>query len=97
MKLSNKNLIKTMTPMIAAILILTISITIFAVPAVSARTPPINVKTYAFVTATPSPAGVGQQVLIVFWLNMYPPTAGGTTGDRWQGFRVNVTRPNGDS
>ena len=97
MKLSNKNLPKnTMTPLIAAIMILTISITIIAFPTVNAHTPPQNVKTYAFVTATPSPAGVGQQVLIVFWLNMYPPTAGGTTGDRWQGIKIDVTKPNGD-
>jgi hypothetical protein len=97
MKLSNKNLTKKiLTTMIAAILILTISFTIIALPLVSAHTPPENVKTYAFVTATPSPAGVGQQVLIVFWLNMYPPTAGGTTGDRWQGFKIDVTKPNGD-
>jgi hypothetical protein len=85
-----------MTTFTAAFMILAISITILAMPTTSAHTPPQNVKTYAFVTASPNPAGVGQQVLIVFWLNWVPPTAGGTTGDRWQGFKIDVTKPNGD-
>ena len=97
MKISNKNLTKkTMTTLIAAIMILTISVTILALPIASAHDPPQSLKTYAFITATPNPAGVGQQVLIVFWLNWVPPTAGGTTGDRWQGLKIDVTKPNGD-
>jgi hypothetical protein len=97
MKISNKNLTKkTMTTLISVIMILTISVTIFALPTASAHDPPQTLKTYAFITATPNPVGVGQQVLIVFWLNWVPPTAGGTTGDRWQGFKIDVTKPNGE-
>jgi hypothetical protein len=89
MKISNKNLTKkTMTTLISAIMILTIAITIVALPTANAHTPPQDVKTYAFVTASPNPAGVGQQVLIVFWLNWVPPTARGTTGDRWKVLRL---------
>ena len=59
--------------------------------------PPWTVQTYAYVTATPNPYGLGSAnpVIIVFWINSIPPTAAGTTGDRWLGMTIDVTRPNG--
>ncbi len=90
------NKTKKITAWIAAILVLTISCTLFTLPLATAHDPPWTVPTYAYVTATPSPAGVGQQVIIVFWLNWLPPTAAGSTGDRWQGFTIDLTKPNGD-
>ena len=98
MNLTNKKPSKnTITALITAIMILTVSLTILASPIVNAQaTPPPNIKTYAYVTATPNPVGVGQQVIIVMWLNWPPPTAAGTTGDRWQGMTIEITKPNGD-
>jgi hypothetical protein len=34
-------------------------------------------------------------VLIVFWLNVPPLTAAGTTGDRWRNMAVDITSPSG--
>ncbi|MCL2359274.1 MAG: PQQ-like beta-propeller repeat protein [Nitrososphaerota archaeon] len=85
---------KALTACIAALLIITVSASAFALPAL-ARNPPVDVKTYAYVTASPNPAGVGEQVNLVFWLNLPPPSAAGNTGDRWSNFTVSVTRPDG--
>ena len=81
--------------LIALFLILTIAASLFMSIATAQEEPP-QVPTYAYVTATPNPVGVDQQVLIVFWLNWPPPTAAGITGDRWQNLKVVLTTPGGD-
>jgi len=92
MKLSRE---KTATTAIALFLMLAIAVSL-ALPIANAHTPAWTVKTYAYVTATPNPVGVNQPVSIVFWLNWPPPTAAGITGDRWEGFRIEITAPDGD-
>jgi len=89
---------KTMASMIALFLVLTFAVTIVALPAVSAHTPAWTIPTFAYVVASPNPWGLGSAgpVLIVFWLNVPPPTAAGTTGDRWQNMTVDITAPNGN-
>jgi outer membrane protein assembly factor BamB len=86
---------KTKTASITLILMLTFSATILAFPIVSAHDPPINIPSYAYVTATPNPIGVGQSVLIVMWLDFNPPTASGAYGDRWDGYMIEITKPDG--
>jgi outer membrane protein assembly factor BamB len=54
------------------------------------------IPTYAFLAAAPNPVGVDQEVVITFWLNEFPPTASGAQGDRWENFKVDITKPNGD-
>jgi hypothetical protein len=63
----------------------------------NAHTPPYNIPSYAFVEANPNPAGVGQTVSIGFWLGQPPPTAAGSYGDRWENFKITVTKPDGTS
>jgi hypothetical protein len=53
--------------------------------------------TYAFLSVSPNPVGVNQTVLIVMWLSEPPPAASGPGGDRWKGFRVNITKPDGST
>ena len=88
-----KTKIKTAT--IILILTLTIAATLVASPIVSAHDPPLNIPSYAYVSVTPNPIGVGQSVLITMWLNINPPTAVGQDGDRWDGFTIEVTKPDG--
>ena len=78
-----------------ALLILTAPLII--TPNTSAHTPGWNVPTFAYLAVSPNPYGLGsaQPLLIVFWLNVPPPTAAGTTGDRWRGMTVDVTSPSG--
>ena len=82
---------RTMATMIALFLVLTIAVTLVALPAVNA----LDISTYAFIYVAPNPVGVGQNVEIFIWLNMPPPTASGPYGDRWQNFNVVVTKPDG--
>jgi len=67
------------------------------VPNTSAHTPAWNIPTFAYLAAAPNPYGLGssEPLLIVFWINVPPPTAAGSTGDRWRGFTVDVTSPSG--
>jgi outer membrane protein assembly factor BamB len=80
-----------MATVIALFLMLTIAVTLVALPTANAQVPVRNKKTYAYCTATPNPAGVGQQVLIWIgisdYLNVYT--------DGWVGLTVTVTKPDG--
>lgn len=51
--------------------------------------------TYAFLSVQPNPAAVGQTVFVNFFLDKTPPTAADQYGDRWHGFKVTVTKPDG--
>ena len=59
---------------------------------VNAHTPPWDIPTYCYVNASPNPIGSGQQLVIVYWINSYPPTAQGAYGDRWT-FEIDITKP----
>ncbi len=80
---------------VALILILSISAIMMVVPTASAHTPPWTIPTYAFISVQPNPVGVNQAAFVNFWLDKVPPTANGAYGDRWQGFTVTVTKPDG--
>ena len=61
----------------------------------NAHTPPWEIPTYAYCSVAPNPAGLGQLVTIGMWIQIPPPTASGTNGDRWHGFKVTITDPEG--
>jgi len=85
---------KTVATVIALFLVLTIAVTLVALPTANAHTPPWTIPTYTFCAVAQNPVGVGQQVTVVFWRDRPPPTAGGAYGDRWT-LIVNVTKPDG--
>ena len=74
----------------ALILILTFASLMASMPTAKADTP-----TYAFITVSPNPVGVNQVASIIMWLDKINPTTNGVQGDRWQGFTVLVTKPDG--
>jgi len=80
---------------LSLLLIAAISMSMLAIPSASAHTPPWTIPTYAYVTAAPNPVGPNQQVVIVIWSDIPPPTSAGTIGDRWRDFTVDVTKPDG--
>ncbi len=90
-KLSKNKMLAT----IALILMLTIPTAIMTLPSASARTPPISIPTYIYLAVTPNPIGVNQNVFLVMWLHMAPPTAAGNAGDRWHDFTIEITKPDG--
>ena len=76
------------------LLVLLMTSSLLLLPTTSAHTPPIANDTYSYVAPAPSVIGVGQQMLIVWWLNSVPPTAEGATGDRWNVY-IDVMKPDG--
>ena len=81
---------------IALILILTISGIMATTQIANAHTPPLtNVPTWAYLVLSPNPIGVGQTLVVYFWLNWVPPGAGGLGGARWTHLTVDVTAPDG--
>jgi len=72
--------------------VLTFAATFVALPTVKA----LDMPTYAFITATPSPIGVGQTVYIAWWLTPQPPLDPNTM---WvipfEGITVTITKPDG--
>ena len=84
---------RTKAILIAAFLILSMTASTMMLPSVFA--PPINIPTYAYINVAPNPAGLGQTVTVGFWLQVPPPTAQAQFGDRWAGFKVVVTKPDG--
>lgn len=80
---------------ILIVALLTISIATAILPNTLAHTPSIKQQTWAFISAAPNPAGVGQSITLGFWLQQPPNTASGPYGDRWEGMKINVVRPDG--
>ena len=86
---------KITTIAIAMILILSMTASIVLLPSANAHTPAWTVPTSAYVTCAPGIVGVGQYTTIVCWLDRYSPTNGGENGQRWTGWQINITKPDG--
>jgi len=83
---------KTLTATTLFLMIAMVSSLMAYLPTVNAG----EIPTYAFLAAAPNPIGVNQEVVITFWLNEFPPTASGSSGDRWENFKLEITAPNGN-
>ena len=79
---------KTKTATIAFVLILTIAVTLVALPVANAQK---TKKTYAYIGAVPNPVGVGQTVLIHVGITDYLLIA----TDGWEGLSVTIEKPDG--
>ena len=98
---STKN--KTKTSLLALIMLLTLTATLYASPAVDAAVNTYN--SYIYVSASPKDVGVGQSILLVAWTSDMPPDIGETAGTvaspngraGWDGMQINLTKPNGES
>lgn len=86
---------KTAAIAIALLLMLSMTASIILVPNANAHTPPLTIPTWAYLSVMPNPVGVGQEAFVNFWIDKSPPTANGVYGDRWAGFTVKVTKPDG--
>jgi hypothetical protein len=78
--------------LIALFLTFAMAFSLVALPVVNAHYPPWTRPTWCYVSASPNPIGVNQQVLIAFWVDLIPPTASGRFGDRYT-FWVEVAKP----
>ncbi len=80
---------------IALILLLTVSGIMAAMPTSKAQTAASPLPTNAYLSISPSPAGINQQVTLEMWLGQPNPTATGLIGGRWDNFMVAITKPDG--
>ena len=79
---------------IALVLLLSVSAIMASMSTATAHNPPWNVPTYAYVSVSPNPVGVGQSVAVDMWLWPFSPTANGIYGDNWK-FTLKITDPTG--
>lgn len=99
-KLRNKTLSKIHTnrlPFAAVLVPMLVSSAFLAISTANARTPPIDVPTYAYMQAYPNPIGVNQPMYLFGWLDKVPPTASGIYGDRWENLSIEITKPDGST
>ncbi len=88
---------KRTTLAVSLILLLSVSAVAAFLPSAEAHSPAWNIPTWTYLSVSPNPIGVNQQLFVVMWLNLPPPTAYGVYGDRWEGFQVTVTKPDGST
>jgi len=75
---------------IAFVLMITLTVSFFALPTVNAA----EIPRYSYIAIQKDVIGVGQPLVIQMWSNAVPVTAQGAYGDRWE-FTVEVTKPDG--
>ena len=85
---------QSMAIFIVAILLLSAATLLVTLPTATAHDPGWKVPTWCFITVSPNPVGVGQNALVVLWVDKLPPTAIGYYGDRWT-LSAEVTKPDG--
>jgi hypothetical protein len=61
----------------------------------AATFPGTKIPVWAYLQVVPDQLGVGQQALLVMWIDKPPPTANGIYGDRWIDMTITITKPDG--
>jgi len=85
-----KNKHKMNSIALTLILTMTIAIGLVALPAANAHSPKWDITTYAFITMSPNPVGVGQNVGIVMWLDkLFDPAI--SIENNWRFHNYNLT------
>jgi hypothetical protein len=83
---------KTAT-LFALSLMFAMAVSLVALPAVNAHTPAWEISTHAYISVAPNPVGVGQQVLIVVWLDQVIVGVGLTNNIRFHDYKLTITKP----
>jgi outer membrane protein assembly factor BamB len=84
---------KKTTTAIALFLILSFAISLVAMPAANAHTPPWTITDAAYIAVAPNPIGVGQTAVITFWTAQPLPNSAITNDIRKENYTVTVTLP----
>ncbi len=87
--------IEKISTVVSAFLALAITVSLFALPLVNATNPPKTWPTVAFLSVAPNPIGVGQTALFIMWIDKAHPLSQGIYGDRFSGYTINLTKPDG--
>ena len=81
---------------IAIFLIVSIASSTLLIPTATAHTPSWEIPTFAYINVAPDPVGVGQDVLVIFWIDKTFDGTAITNDYRFHNFKVTITAPNGD-
>jgi hypothetical protein len=68
---------------------------IAATPSASAHTPAWDIPTYAYISVSPNPVGVNQQMFVVMWLDKVLPGALIDNDIRFYNYELTITKPDG--
>ena len=79
----------------AAFLVFTFALSFIMLPVANAHAPAWSVPTFAYVSASPNPIGVGQQAFIVMWIDKAFPSAAVTNDIRPHDYKLTITKPDG--
>jgi len=77
-------------------LMLTIAVTLVALPIATAHTPAWEIPTYAFINVAPNPVGVGQYVNVIMWMDKVINGAQWGNDMRFKNYKLTITDPDGD-
>ena len=83
------------TNAIALFLMLTVTVTLVALPLASAHTPKWTIQPYLNIHVAPNPVGVGQQLYIVMFTTWALPGADYYNDVRFRDFKLKITMPDG--
>jgi hypothetical protein len=86
---------KQKLPVIALILLLSVSGIMTTMSNSKAQTAASPLPTNAYLAVSPNPVGLGQQATLEMWLGQPNPTASGLVGSRWTNLAIAVTKPDG--
>jgi len=94
-KLQQNVLSKNTLAIIALFMMLSMVLPMAALSTADAHTPPWSIKSFAYVTAAPTPAGVGQPVYIYMWIDLPLSGAGVNNDIRRHNYHLTITQPDG--
>ena len=81
-----------------AVLIVLMTLSVFAVNSQFAEAVASEWNTFPFVAVYPNPIGVGQQLVVTFQMDKVNPDAHGVSGGQhFRGFTVTITKPDGST
>ena len=86
---------KTMATLIALFLTISMGTGLMLFPTTSGHDPPWQIPTTAYINVAPNPVGVGQQTIIVIWLDRTPSGALVTNDIKFHNYKVDITKPDG--
>lgn len=78
---------------IISILMFSVTFSLVAPPLAFAHSPLWEIPTFAFISANPNPVGVGQEVLIVVWINQVIQGVSADNDIRFHDYKLTITKP----
>ena len=86
---------KTAAISIVTLLTILIATSSIFIPTTTAHTPVWQIPTFAYINVAPNPVGVGQEVLVVFWLDKTFDGTTVTNNWRFHNYQVTIGKPDG--